>query len=74
MADEAQHYELAKRHVAEAEERIDRQRGIIATLSATGHDVSAAQDLLVTMEVSLEMMRAHLRQIESELACGSWQP
>jgi hypothetical protein len=45
---------LAKRHVAEAEERIGRQRAIIEKLMVAGHDVSAAQALLATLESPLK--------------------
>ena len=62
MATEAEHYEMAKRHIAEAEEGIGRQREIVAKLTAAGGDVSVAQALLDTMEESLDTMRVHLRQ------------
>jgi len=71
LVDEAKHYELAKRHVAEAEARIIRQREIIERLTAAGHDAGAAHNLLETMEASLKIMRVHLRQIESEMARGT---
>jgi hypothetical protein len=73
VADEADHYERAKRHIAEAEPRISRQRAIIENLIAAGSDVSTAQALLSTMERSLETMRIYLQRIEPKLARKSRQ-
>jgi len=69
-ANEPEHYELAKRHIAQAEARIARQREIVGKLAAAGSDVSVAQGLLETMEKSLKEMQVHLRAIEAELGRG----
>lgn len=68
MHDETDDYEQGKRHIAEAEERIARQKHIIDELIVGGHDPTDAADLLVTMESSLKLMQAHLRQIEAIMA------
>jgi hypothetical protein len=67
MSHEHEHYVLAKRHVADAEARVARQREIIAARHAAGSDTSAAQRLLDTMLQSLDRTREHLRMIEAEL-------
>ena len=62
--DDMDAYVEAKRHVADAEEQIARQRRLIATMLADGHDVTAAQSLLEVMETILRMMREHLHGVE----------
>jgi uncharacterized protein (DUF2267 family) len=54
---------MARRHVAEAEVRIGRQREILAEMQADDRSNAAvvAQRLLVTMEATLSVMRDHLQ-------------
>ncbi|HSC99891.1 MAG TPA: hypothetical protein VLI21_13385 [Casimicrobiaceae bacterium] len=52
--------ERARRHVAEAEPRVARQRALVLHLRACGHDPAKAQRLLDTMEGILRLMREHL--------------
>jgi hypothetical protein len=49
----------ADRHIARAHQHIDRQRGVITTLAATGHDTQCAKDLLEAMKQSLSAYEAH---------------
>jgi hypothetical protein len=64
---EHEHYVRTKQHVADAEARVAKQRGIIQARRATGRDTSAAQRLLYGMLQSLGHMQEHLRMIEAEL-------
>lgn len=66
--DHEDHLALARRHVAEAERRIDEQVKRIKELRRDGHDSSAAagQRLLVVFEESLRLMREHLAHEETE--------
>jgi hypothetical protein len=52
--------EQARRHVAEAEPRVARQRALVADLRNGGHDTVKAKRLLATMETILRLMREHL--------------
>jgi flagellin-specific chaperone FliS len=65
---ERAHYALAKRHIADAEARIARQREILEALRAAGRDTSEAQRMHETMLRILTVMRAHLRLVEAELS------
>jgi hypothetical protein len=51
------HLEMARRHVAEAEEHIARQRAVVAGLERDGHDTSEAKASLVQFE---ELYRLHV--------------
>jgi len=53
--------QLAERHVLEGEDRIARQRAIIATMERDHHPEVAerARSILVTMEESLRLARQH---------------
>jgi hypothetical protein len=64
------HCALTRTRVAEAEARLGRQRETVERLRRVGSAVSVAQGLLDTMSRSLELMRDHLRLVESELAGG----
>jgi hypothetical protein len=54
---------MARRHVAEAEERVARQRKILAEMQADNQPAAAhaAQRVLATMERTLATLREHLR-------------
>ena len=52
--------ERARRHIAEAEPRVERQRALVERLRECGHDAAKAQRLLATMEGILRLMREHL--------------
>jgi hypothetical protein len=59
---------MARRHVAEGEERVARQEILIAELDRDGHAELAvkARALLTTFKTSLRLMRADLSRIENE--------
>jgi hypothetical protein len=73
MSDGREHeqYVVAKQHVADAEARVAKQRGIIQARRATGRDTSAAQRLLYAILQSLGHMQEYLRMIEAELTRNS---
>src|SRR4051794_11712795 len=52
--------EQARRHVAEAEPRVARQRALVEHLREHGHETVKAQRLLATMESILRLMREHV--------------
>lgn len=54
--------ELAQRHVLEGEERIQRQKRLIASLAFKGNDKARAQ-----AEAFLQRMEAHQRETEQHL-------
>jgi hypothetical protein len=57
----------SNRHLVEGHARIARQRELISHLSADGHDVTDAENLLRTMVEGLEAMQVHRQQIVREL-------
>jgi hypothetical protein len=57
----------ARRHVADAEARLVRQREVLRELQGDGYGappVLTAQ-VLVTMEADVSLLREHLRQVEA---------
>lgn len=52
--------------IVDGEERIARVRCLIGRLQAMGFDTSVADDLLVTMTQSLDLIRDHRRLLASE--------
>ncbi|MGH6993386.1 MAG: hypothetical protein ACRED8_01460 [Caulobacteraceae bacterium] len=60
--------EMARRHVAEGEQRIGRQQALIERLDAGGHPTGVAHELLDALEDVIELMRAHLIAIEADLS------
>ncbi|WP_141686834.1 hypothetical protein [Bradyrhizobium sp. LMTR 3] len=56
--------EMARRHVAEQELRIERQRALIARLSAQGHSIEDAEEFLARMVELLDQMRAHVARLQ----------
>jgi hypothetical protein len=58
---------MARRHVAEGEERVARQEILIAELDRDGHPELAveARELLATLQTSLRLQRDDLSLIES---------
>jgi hypothetical protein len=49
----------AEEHIADGEQRIARQRELIAELERDGHDTKEAHGLLETMVKLLEQMQRH---------------
>ncbi len=56
---------IARRHIQEGEERIERIRRIISRLARGGYDTSSAQELLQIMTATLNNMYEHERIIRS---------
>jgi hypothetical protein len=52
--------EQAQRHVVEAEARVAHQTALVAELTRDGHETTAAELLLSTMQETLLLMRARL--------------
>jgi hypothetical protein len=57
---------LARRHVAEGEERVKRQRDILGRLDTLKLPTSLAKALLDEMVRTLDLMIEHRDQLESE--------
>lgn len=55
---------IARRHVAEGEERVRRQEALLQELARDGHPTTEAEALLDTMRKTLELMRDELAEIE----------
>ncbi len=62
------HLAQADRHLAETEARLARQRALIGELKADGHDTAKAEELLATMLVTFDLMRAHRATIVDKVA------
>lgn len=62
------HLRKAEVDIANACERIERQRELIARLQEHGHDLTAANSFLQTMRDLLAAMEEHRRLIVSELS------
>ena len=61
------HLRQARAHVAQGEKHIARQRAVVASLEAGGHDSEAARELLATFEDSQVMHVADVARLENEL-------
>ncbi len=59
MAHDPHHLELARRHVAEADVRIARQRELLADMRARGWPTQLASELLASLMETALQMRAH---------------
>jgi hypothetical protein len=55
----------ARRHVAEAVERVCRQEGLLEELRRDGHDTTQASELLEQFQRTLRLMREHLAEEEA---------
>ena len=66
--DPRKHFALANRHMLEADERIAGQRHRIERLRQAGHDTAASEDLLRVFLKTRELMAAHQRILEGEMA------
>jgi hypothetical protein len=61
--------EMAERHVREGTEHVLRQRDLVAELKRDGHDITAAVELLNTLETSLQEHidgSALLREVQAQ--------
>lgn len=66
-ATEQEHLRKAEADIAEANDRIARQRALLAHLESDGHDTVMAKDLLQTMCQTLAAMEQHRQLILREL-------
>jgi hypothetical protein len=62
-----EHLELARRHVAEADARIARQRVLLAELRAQGFPTELAVDLLASLMETARQMRLHYDYLRREV-------
>jgi hypothetical protein len=65
-----EHFELAKKHVAEGERRVDAQIALVARLERDGHDASAARALLYQLEQTLSLQIENRDRVAQELEEG----
>jgi uncharacterized membrane protein len=65
------HLEQARRHVAEAEQRVAHQREIVAQLARGGHDTYEAKRLLDQFEQTRTLQVADRNRLEKELVEAS---
>ena len=68
MHDPREHFALANRHLVEADERIAGQRHRIERLRQAGGDTTASEDLLRHLLHTRELMVAHQKLLEREMA------
>jgi hypothetical protein len=64
--------EMARRHVAEAERLVHRQRSLVAALGRRGRDVEAAEKTLAVFETTLDAMRQRLALEEALAYSPRW--
>lgn len=68
--------EMARRHVAEAEIRLHRQRALVGALAERGLDTEMAAQTLAAFEAALQAMHEHLaleewlERLPMEPPCG----
>ena len=80
MRDPREHFALANRHVVEADERVADQRRRIEEQREAGRDTGRSEELLRVLLQTRELMVAHQKLLEREMAeCytlntshGSW--
>jgi len=70
MATEHDHLAQAIRHIARAEEMVTEQRDLIKRMGQEGHDTKLAENLLHTMQSTLNQMYEHRATIEAAIAAG----
>ena len=65
---EHEHLAQAHRHIARAEDMVREQRSLIERMAEHGHDTELAQELLHTMQATLQQMYEHREMIEAAIA------
>ncbi|HEY5207765.1 MAG TPA: hypothetical protein VIJ63_24655 [Roseiarcus sp.] len=65
-----EHLELANRHVAGGQKRVQAQRDLADQLERDGHDTDRARTLLAQFEATLAFQVEHRDRILRELADG----
>ena len=68
MHDPREHFALANRHVVEADERVADQRHRIEEQREAGRDTGRSEDLLRVLLQTRELMVAHQKLLEREMA------
>ena len=68
MHDPREHFALANRHMLEADERIESQRQRIERRRQAGHDTGDSEELLRLLLKTRELMAAHQKLLEGEMA------
>lgn len=63
-----QHLQLARRHIAEGEARVQRLRELIGDLELAGRPTELAESLLRSFIETLEQMRRHRDYLETNAA------
>jgi hypothetical protein len=63
-----EHFALANRHMLEADERIASQRQRIERRRQAGHDTGDSEELLGLLLETRELMAAHQKLLEREMA------
>ena len=66
MPDNGSDLELARRHLEEADVRIERQRELVAELHDRGQPTALAHDLLASLIETRRQMRAHYDYLRRE--------
>jgi hypothetical protein len=66
--DPREHFALANRHMLEADERIATQQRRIEKRRQAGLDTEASEDLLRLLLETRELMAAHQKLLEGEMA------
>jgi hypothetical protein len=57
----------AEERIAESVKSVDRQRAVVQTLWDNSHDASGAEQLLASMERTLQNFRDHASRIKEDL-------
>jgi hypothetical protein len=60
----------AEERIAESAKFVDRQRVVVQTLRDNSHDASGAEQLLASMERTLQAFRDHRSRIKEDLKQG----
>ena len=68
MHDPREHFALANRHMLQADERIATQQRRIEKRRQAGLDTEASEDLLHLLLETRELMAAHQKLLEGEMA------
>ncbi len=67
----ADHLDLANQHVTKGEERCIRQADLIRCMKRDGRDVRHAEAVLVELERTLTLMRAHQARLQAKVEQSS---
>jgi hypothetical protein len=68
MANEHDHLVQANRHIARAHDMVGEQHALIERMAEHGHDTKLAEEVLQTMQITLDRMYEHRDLIEKAIA------